>query len=67
MAWQTVESNTIQLETIQLMYGYRNGSIKQYTGRQMVQPNNMSSKPEYNTKKNLRHMTQSRQMTHNLS
>ena len=26
------------------MYGYRNGSIEQYTGKQMVQPNNMQFK-----------------------
>ena len=26
------------------MYGYRNGSIKQYIGRQMVQPYNMQFK-----------------------
>ena len=26
------------------MYGYRNGSVKQHTGRQMVQPNNMQFK-----------------------
>ena len=26
------------------MYGYRNGSVKQYTGRQMVQPNIMQFK-----------------------
>ena len=29
---------------MQPMYGYRNGSIEQYTGRQMVQPNNMQFK-----------------------
>ena len=27
-------------ETIQPMYGYRNGSIEQYSGGQMHQPNN---------------------------
>ena len=26
------------------MYGYRDGSIKQYAGRKMVQPNNMQFK-----------------------
>ena len=31
-------------ETIQAMYGYSGGSIEQYTGRQMVQPNNMQFK-----------------------
>ena len=31
-------------ETIQTMYGYRNGSMKQYAGRQMVQPNSMPFK-----------------------